>query len=192
MEFIIVMKRAVVFWLTGMSGAGKSTLANYLKIELEKMNNSVLMLDGDIVRSRYKKTMGFSREEVEKNNLNVASICEDERENYDVIVVPIISSIDQVRKAIRKSLGLGFYLIYVKSDLETLKSRDTKGLYKKADSGELDNLIGYSSGNPYDEPEDMDLLVDTTVKNSEEFSKKMITDFVMKRVVASVTKGVLL
>ena len=79
MEFIIVMKRAVVFWLTGMSGAGKSTLANYLKIELEKMNNSVLMLDGDIVRSRYKKTMGFSREEVEKNNLNVASICEDER-----------------------------------------------------------------------------------------------------------------
>ena len=87
---------------------------------------------------------------------------------------------------------MGFYLIYVKSDLETLKSRDTKGLYKKADSGELDNLIGYSSGNPYDEPEDMDLLVDTTVKNSEEFSKKMITDFVMKRVVASVTKGVLL
>ena len=183
MEFIIVMKRAVVFWLTGMSGAGKSTLANYLKIELEKMNNSVLMLDGDIVRSRYKKTMGFSREEVEKNNLNVASICEDERENYDVIVVPIISSIDRVRKAIRKLLGLEFYLIYVKSDLETLKSRDTKGLYKKADSGELDNLIGYSSGNPYDEPEDMDLLVDTTVKNSEEFSKKMITDFVMKRVV---------
>ncbi|MBT3515134.1 MAG: adenylyl-sulfate kinase [Nitrospina sp.] len=78
------------------------------------------------------------------------------------MIVSIISPIDKVRKQIRKMLSPGFYLIYVTTNIETLKDRDPKGLYKKAAEKEITNLIGYSAGNPYDIPLDADLINDTS------------------------------
>ena len=36
----------------------------------------------------------------------------------------------------------------MKAELNTLIKRDTKGLYKKAIIGEINNLIGYSQNSP--------------------------------------------
>ena len=43
-----------------------------------------------------------------------------------------------------------FYEIFISTSLEDCEIRDTKGLYKKARSGELLNFTGISS--PYEEP----------------------------------------
>jgi adenylylsulfate kinase-like enzyme len=144
-----------------MSGSGKSTLADYVKISLEGVGASVLILDGDIVRDKYIKKLGFGRSDVKKNNLHVASLCEEESENYDVIIVPIISPYDNVRSIVRSKLTPFFHLIYISTDIDTLKERDTKGLYRMADEKRIDNLLGYSKMYPYEEPHNPDMVINT-------------------------------
>ena len=66
------MKKASIFWCTGMSGVGKSTLSEYAKSELENHGYNILILDGDVERENYDIKLGFGKNDVEKNNLNVA------------------------------------------------------------------------------------------------------------------------
>ena len=153
---------AEVFWCTGMSGVGKSTLSEYAKDNLERSGHKVLVLDGDVIRSKYTIPLGFSRNEVKSNNMNMLSICVNERANYDVIIVPIISPIRTVREKIRSQLSPGFHLLYITAGMEILKRRDPKGLYNKAEKGEITDLIGYADSNPYEIPDDFDLKVDTS------------------------------
>jgi len=54
-----------------------------------------------------------------------------------------------------------FHLIYLNSDIESLRNRDTKGLYLDSDNGLISDLIGYSKTNPYDIPENAELVIDT-------------------------------
>ena len=150
--------KASIFWCTGMSGVGKTTLADYAKVKLIKNGVTTLIIDGDMVREKYDNKLGFGRKDVELNNLNVAKLCKIERRNYNVIIVPIISPIDIVRKKVRSILSPDYHLIYIFAEIMTLRNRDTKGLYKKADDGELTDLIGYSDSNPYDIPEEYDFV----------------------------------
>lgn len=50
--------------------------------------------------------------------------------------------------------------------METCAKRDPKGLYKKARSGEIQNLTGLQS--PYEEPENPELVLDTEKHSKEE------------------------
>lgn len=167
--------KAHVFWCTGMSGAGKSSVAEYVKRALVDKGFRVLVLDGDVVRERYETILGFGRGEVRFNNLNVARMCQDERYNYDVIIVPIISPYADVRMDVRKTLQPSYQLVYFDVDMKTLISRDTKGLYEKARRGEITNLLGYSDGFPYEVPADAEYVVNTAVESLEESGSKLAT-----------------
>ena len=151
-----------VFWFTGLSGVGKSTIAEAAKSKLELMGQKVLVLDGDDVRRILHKNLGFSERDIEENNRFISELCEKHRQEYDIILVPIISPYRRSRDNAQKKLGIGFYEIYVKADLETLSKRDTKGLYKQARNGLIDNLIGVSKSIRYETPKNYDLKLDTT------------------------------
>jgi adenylylsulfate kinase-like enzyme len=176
-------KNKCIFWCTGISGVGKSTLASYASMELKKNGYKTLIIDGDSVRDNYKNQLGFGRSDVEKNNLNIAEKCKIERDNYDAIFVPVISPIEIVRQTIREILSPEYYLIYIEADIESLKKRDPKGLYKKADNGELHDLIGYSKNNKYDIPIENDLEINTTRKEDLNVSKEQFSRFVLKKMV---------
>jgi len=176
------MKNATIFWCTGLSGAGKTTLSLQVKKRLEAIGFSVKILDGDTIRETYKVKLGFGRKDVEKNNTNIVKICEAEREKYDILIVPVISPIDRFRKMARKRLAPCFYLIYLSCDIDSLIKRDPKGLYGKADRGEIPDLIGYSKINPYEVPEDADLEVDTSSKTTLESSVETVLTFVEKNI----------
>ena len=65
------------------------------------------------------------------------------------------------------------------ADLGTLHDRDTKGLYKQARDGVIDNLIGVSKTSKYESPENPDLKIDT-VKYSIHDSVEIFMNFVIK------------
>ena len=151
-----------VVWLTGMSGSGKSTLASFIKTAFQKEGFKVQIIDGDDVRDQDSNKLGFGLEDVEINNLRIAKLClELKNRDYDLVLVPVISPYDRVRKKTREILEPYYHLVYVKAEVESLRKRDTKGLYKAADQGEITDLIGYSLTNPYEEPNDADLILNT-------------------------------
>ena len=160
-----------IIWLTGMSGSGKSTLAEYIKDTYQKEGYSVRIIDGDDIRDKDVEKLGFGHKDVEVNNLRIAKLCFELKDSgFDLILVPVISPYEEVRQKIRKILEPNFHLVYLKTDIDLLKSRDTKGLYAAADRGEIKDLVGYSDVNPYDEPINPELIIlmsnDQSVNNS--------------------------
>lgn len=155
------MSEGLVFWFTGLSGAGKTTLAESVRDHLNGNDVKTTILDGDDVRNRLHKHLGFSEAEIKENNALIAGLCADERQVVDVVLVPIISPYLESRAMARDRLSPGFFEIHIRADIAELEKRDTKGLYAKARNGEMDNLIGYSPESPYEPPTSPDLVIDT-------------------------------
>ena len=145
-----------------MSGSGKSTLASYIESFCKKKKFKVYTIDGDEVRDKDEKRLGFGREDVLKNNLRIAELCLDLKgKGFNLVLVPVISPYEEIRNKVRSILEPNLHLVYVKADIGSLKKRDTKGLYAAADKGKINGLIGYSDENPYDEPNDAELIIET-------------------------------
>jgi len=170
------MNKAKILWFTGMSGAGKTTIATGVEALLRKRGWKVLVLDGDKIRSAADKRLGFSREDILRNNSSVIGMCQENIHKRDYILVAIISPFVQSRKEARRIFGENFYEIYVKASLETLIRRDTKGFYRKSLNGEMENFIGIDKNVPYEPPQKPEFLINTEIQAPME-SIKDITDF---------------
>ncbi len=154
-------KCALVLWFTGLSGSGKSTIAEALKNKLENQGKKILIIDGDIIRNTLHKHLGFTPADIKKNNLLTVKICAKKRENYNYIIVSLISPFRESRKHARKKLFPDFLEIYIKADLQECIHRDVKNLYQKALAGQIENFIGVSPDTPYEPPENPEILIDT-------------------------------
>lgn len=152
---------APVFWFTGLSGAGKTTVADRVVRILEGEGWRILVLDGDDVRNRLHRHLGFSEAEIKENNRLIAGLCLRHQKGYDAIFVPIISPYRESRRDARARIGANFFEIYFEADLQMVMERDIKGLYAKAQWGEIDNMIGYSPDLPYEPPKAADLAINT-------------------------------
>ena len=72
-----------------------------------------------------------------------------------------------------------FYEIYIKATIDACESRDVKGLYKKARSGEIPNFTGIDS--PYEAPLKPSLVIDTDAREVEE-SLTVLKEYVLKNI----------
>ena len=59
-----------------------------------------------------------------------------------------------------------FVLVHVNTPLEVCEARDLKGLYAAARSGRISEFTGVSD--PYESPDDADLVIDTSVVPAED------------------------
>jgi adenylyl-sulfate kinase len=175
------MKNGLVYWFTGLSGAGKTTLAERVRDRLMGQKIETAILDGDDVRNRLHRHLGFSEAEIKENNALITGLCESERKRSDVVLVPIISPYAVSRAKARGRLAPGFFEIHVRAEIPVLEERDTKGLYSKARNGEMDNLIGYSPGTPYEAPEAPDLIIDAG-RLQLDLAVDLLLNFILSRV----------
>lgn len=161
-----------VLWFTGLSGSGKTTIAKILGEELENRGKSYCVLDGDDVRKNLHKNLGFSPEDIKENNRLIAELCKERLNKFDYILVPIISPFRDSRWGARKEFGWGFVEIYIDCSYENCKKRDTKGLYAKAERGELNNFIGLHV--PYEPPENPEVIINSFSEKPKESAQKII------------------
>lgn len=141
--------------------------------KLKSDGYSVEWYDGDRVREELKIESDFSKEGILKNNFEVINKINNVQENVDFILISLITPFNEVRQYARKIFGKEYFEVYIKCDKDTLVKRDTKGLYKKALNGELDNLIGFSDKIPYEEPSDADLILETNSISPENAVEKI-------------------
>lgn len=175
-------EHALICWFTGLSGAGKSTVAERVQRRLAEKCVRVLILDGDFVREKMHRYLGFSAPDIIENNRLIAEYCAKVRDRYDVILVPIISPYKSSRRHARKVLEPHFYEIYCAANLTVVSERDVKGLYEKAVRGEVTNVIGFSPGSPYQAPSSPDLILDTGSETLVKSVEKLVR-FIQARLV---------
>ncbi len=164
------LNKGCTLWLTGLSGAGKSTLTEALVKELAGLELEVL--DGDELRAHLSRDLVFSREVSFTNIDPIAFLAGKISKHRVLVLVPVIAPYKEAR-ALARSLNDNYIEVYVKADLETVKSRDVKGLYKKALNNEIKNFTGISD--PYDEPENPEIIVETDKNTIDECAQTIIS-----------------
>lgn len=156
-----------ILWLTGLSGAGKSTIAEALTRHLRKHGHWVLLLDGDAVRTGLNRDLGFSDADRTENVRRIAAVAALAAASGAIAVVPVIAPRRTMRTAARLAAGsLPFFEIHISTSLAECERRDPKGLYRRARAGLLKGFTGIDD--PYEQPEDPDLRIDTAVTSVED------------------------
>ncbi len=165
---------AKILWFTGLSGAGKSTLSNYLYKDLKK-KYKIVSIDGDKFRKKTKIKNNFTVKNIIKNNLTIINYIKKIQKKYDYILVAVIAPLVKTRAYAKKIFSNHYYEIFTYCSLKTLKKRDTKNLYKKAQKKIINNLIGFNSSIKYQKSKYYVIKVNTD-KNNLKQSIKIIRD----------------
>lgn len=155
-----VDKKGLVVWFTGLPGAGKSTLAEALLPILVFNGMGVKILDGDEVRKYLTVDLGFSKEDRSENIRRISFVAKSIADIGGVAICAVISPYEEDRKKAKEFIGTHrFFEVFVDCNIDILKERDTKGLYKKAINGEILNFTGISD--PYEIPENFHCKIDS-------------------------------
>jgi len=168
-------RQGFTVFFTGLSGAGKSTIANVLMVKLLEMGGRpVTLWDGDIVRKNLSSELGFSKEHRDINIRRIGFVAAQNTRNGGIAICAPIAPYDAIRKENRELISAcgGYILVHVATSLEVCEQRDTKGLYAKARAGIIKEFTGISD--PYEEPDDADIVLDTVDVTPEECAQQII------------------
>ncbi len=163
--------QGVTVWLTGLPSAGKSTIAVRLAEVLTAWGQSVELLDGDEIRERLSKGLGFSRDDRDENIRRISYVARLLTKHGVVAVVAAISPYRATRDEARAEIGR-FVEVHVNCELAECVRRDVKGLYAKALSGQIKQFTGISD--PYEEPLTPEAVVNTHAEALDESVAKVI------------------
>src|SRR5919108_824380 len=160
-------------WLTGLPRAGKSTVAGLVAGRLRALGVQRLeVLDGDVVREGLCRDLGFSRADRTENIRRITFVSKLLTRNGVAVIVAAISPYREDRELAREEIQ-SFVEVWCKASVEACAARDYKGLYEKAMRGEIQNLTGVND--PYEEPEDADLVLDTENETPEQSADRVMS-----------------
>jgi adenylylsulfate kinase len=174
--------KSVVIWFTGLSGSGKSTLAHSVEEELHNLDCRTFVLDGDNVRHGLSSNLSFSDDDRKENIRRIGEAAKLMMEAGVIAMTAFISPFKKDRNLVKQLLPQGDFIeIYCNASLEVCESRDVKGLYKRARSGEIKNYTGIDS--PYEAPDNPELVIDTASELLEESVAKVINFLKSKEII---------
>ena len=165
-------------WITGISGAGKTTLANNINALLNSNQYKSIVLDGDEIRKKMNKDLGFSIKDRDENIRRIACMSELLSHQNIITIVSVISPMKNQRAYAKEVYGDNFNEVYLKASLDQCIEKDKKGLYKKALDRKEPNFTALTS--PYEEPENPNLLIDTNLKTIKQ-SVQILKEFLQKK-----------
>jgi adenylyl-sulfate kinase len=163
--------RGFTIWFTGLPCSGKSTLAELVKGELEARGRTVDILDGDVVRTHLTKGLGFSKEDRDENIRRIGFVCRLISRHGGVAIAAAISPYRAIRDEVRGTIE-NFVEVFVDAPLEECMRRDVKGMYKKAQAGELQDFTGVSA--PYEPPLKPEVTLRTDRETAQESTARIL------------------
>ncbi len=146
----------MVIWIIGLSGSGKSTLANEVVARANKLNSNTVLLDGDFIREMFDNDLGYSMSDRKKNAMRICKLGKFLSDQGMNVVTAILSLFPESRAWNRTNLD-NYYEVFIDCPLEILIKRDSKGLYKKFQRGEITDVAGMDIY--FDKPKNSDLVI---------------------------------
>ena len=119
-------------------------------------------LDGDNLRLGLNKNLGFSETNRSENIRRVGEVAKLMSDLGVIVLSSYISPHAVDRDTVRKlheDSGFRYIEVYVDCSVIEAERRDTKGLYRKARTGEIENFTGVS--HPYEVPAEPDIHLHT-------------------------------
>jgi adenylylsulfate kinase len=167
-----MQSKGFTLWLTGLPRAGKSTVAGIVAGRLRSIGvERIEVLDGDVVRDGLCRDLGFSRADRTENIRRISFVSRLLTRNGVAVIVAAISPYREDRELAREEIQ-SFVEVWCKASVDACAERDYKGLYEKARRGEITNLTGVND--PYEEPGDADLVLDTESETPEESADRVM------------------
>jgi len=168
------VQKPAVLWFTGLSGSGKSTIANLVEKALFADGRHTYILDGDNVRHGLNRDLGFTDADRVENIRRVGEASKLFVDAGLIVLVSFISPFKSERRMARELVGEGEFIeVFVDTPIEICMQRDPKGLYVKAQAGEIKNFTGISS--PYELPENAEITVKTAGRTAEDCAAEIVT-----------------
>jgi adenylylsulfate kinase len=170
--------RGLTIWLTGLPSAGKTTLGRNVAQRLLLDGEAVELLDGDVIRSKIGRELGFSRRDREDNLRRISFVADLLARNGITVVVAAISPYSTLRREIRSQLS-PFLEVFVNAPLLVCERRDVKGLYRRCRNGEIKGLTGVDD--VYERPFSPEVECRTDLETVEESVAKVLAAIRIQR-----------
>ena len=146
----------MVVWIIGLSGSGKTTLAETVYRQSKKKNNSLFFLDGDVIREVFNHDLGHELEDRKINASRMSQLSKYLDDQGISVVCSILSIFQSTRDWNRENIN-NYYEVFIDVDMEDLRERDVKGIYKAFNEGRLNNVVGEDI--KFTKPENSDLVI---------------------------------
>jgi Adenylylsulfate kinase and related kinases len=146
----------MIIWLVGLSAAGKTTIGKALYERVNADRNDVLFLDGDHVRQVWGDDLGHTEDERYENGWRFCRLGHLLDTQGLHAICCILSLFEEHRSWNRQNLS-SYFEVYLDVPKETLRRRDDNALYARAQSGEIENVVGVDI--PFEEPKEPDLVL---------------------------------
>ncbi|MBT6871043.1 MAG: sulfate adenylyltransferase subunit CysN [Candidatus Marinimicrobia bacterium] len=174
-------QKPVVLWFTGLSGSGKSTIANIVEKKLYNLGKHTMLLDGDNVRHGLNKDLGFTDVDRVENIRRIANVSKLMLDAGLITIVSFIAPFKAERDLAKDLMGADILEVFIDVPIEVAESRDPKGLYKKARSGDLKNFTGIDS--PYEKPENPDIHIESDKTSAEDAAELIVNKLIQKEAI---------
>jgi len=166
-------EQGFTIWFTGLPSAGKSTIAEILTVMLNERGRQVTVLDGDVVRTHLSKGLGFSREDRDTNITRIGFVASEIARHGGAVVYAAVSPYAATRNQVRAMHPDGlFFEVFVDTPVAVCETRDVKGFYAKARSGEIKGFTGVDD--PYEAPANPELTLPTANRTAEENARQIV------------------
>lgn len=145
-------------WFTGVPAGGKTTLAHAVRQELQKHGVSAVVVDSDEVRSKLIPIPTYSdaeRDEFYTALVQMAALLN----GFGVNVLLAATAPRRVYRDVARQTLPRFAEVWVRCPLSVCQVRDPKGLYHRAERGEITALPGMQT--PYELPLAPELIIDS-------------------------------
>ena len=147
----------MVIWLIGMSGAGKTVIGWELHNLMKAKRPNVIFLDGDIIREIMGNDLGYTLEDRLYNAWRICRLCKYLDSQGIHVVCGILSIFPETQHWNRENIS-NYFEVYIRTPLEILIQRDSKGLYRRALARDISNVVGIDIEFPV--PPNPDLIID--------------------------------
>ncbi|MDE2515356.1 MAG: adenylyl-sulfate kinase, partial [Rhodospirillales bacterium] len=152
-----------------------STIANLVEKRLHADGRHTMVLDGDNIRHGLNRDLNFTEAGRVENIRRVAEVAKLFVEAGIIVLVSFISPYRAERMLARECVEEGEFLeIFVDTPIEECRRRDPKGLYQKADAGQIRNFTGIDA--PYEAPEAAEIVLKTVEASPEALAERVLAE----------------